>query len=143
MTGPRLNRDNLQRLSDLRAEEARLLLDNGHYPGAYYLLGYAVECALKACIAKQVREFDFPDRNLTAKSYTHTLRELLGTALLSRSLERDRTIYPGLGSNWEIAANWRVESRYRTNVSQAECRNLYDAVTDSASGILPWIKLYW
>ena len=56
MTGPRLNRDNLQRVSDLRAEEARLLLDNGHYPGAYYLLGYAVECALKACIAKQVRE---------------------------------------------------------------------------------------
>ncbi len=143
MTSQRLNRDALQRLSDLRVEEAWLLLDNGYYSGAYYLLGCAVECALKACIAKQVREHDFPDRNLTAKSYTHTLRELLGTALLSRALERDRAIYPGLGPNWEIAANWKVESRYRTDVSQVECQNLYDAVTDGASGVLPWIKLYW
>lgn len=55
-----LNRYDLQRLADLRAAEARLLLDNGYWSGAYYLAGYAVECGLKACIARRVREFDFP-----------------------------------------------------------------------------------
>ncbi|RLC09228.1 MAG: DNA-binding protein, partial [Deltaproteobacteria bacterium] len=26
------------------------MLDNGYFNGAYYLLGYSVECTLKACI---------------------------------------------------------------------------------------------
>jgi HEPN domain-containing protein len=30
-----------------------VLLEAGLYAGAYYLAGYAVECALKACIAKK------------------------------------------------------------------------------------------
>jgi hypothetical protein len=47
-----MNRNDLQNLSRLREKEAKVLLDNGCFAGAYYLLGYAVECALKACIAK-------------------------------------------------------------------------------------------
>ena len=45
----------LQRISDIRLSEAKVLLDNEYYSGAYYQLGYSVECALKACIAKQVQ----------------------------------------------------------------------------------------
>ena len=122
MTSPRLNRDGLQRLADLRVAEARLLLDNGHYSGAYYLAGYAVECALKACIAKQVREYDFPDRKLTSESYTHNLRSLLGTAGLVSALGQDNAIYPGLGANWEEVMKWGVESRYKTDVSRLSAR---------------------
>lgn len=143
MTSPRLNRDGLRRLSDLRAEEARLLLDNGYYTGAYYLAGYAVECVLKACIAKQVREFDFPDRDLAAKSYSHRLQELLKTAQLDTALDRDGKSNPKLLSNWLIARRWNAESRYKPYVSQDDCRGLYVAVTDSASGVLPWIRLHW
>ncbi len=143
MTSPRLNRDGLQRLADLRVAEARLLLDNGHYSGAYYLAGYAVECALKACIAKQVREFDFPDRKLASESYSHSLRSLLGTAGLVGALGQDNAIYPGLGANWEEVLKWNVESRYKTDVSLAECQRFYTAITNSANGILPWIKTYW
>jgi HEPN domain-containing protein len=47
-----MNRADLQQLAELRITEAKVLLDNGFYAGAYYLAGYAVECALKACIAK-------------------------------------------------------------------------------------------
>ena len=46
----------------MRVKEAAVLLQNGCPEGAYYLAGYAVECALKACVAKQTREHDFPDR---------------------------------------------------------------------------------
>ena len=143
MTSPRLNRDDLQRLSNLRAEEARLLLDNGHYSGAYYLSGYSVECALKACIAKQVREFDFPDRDLAIRSYSHKLQELLKTALLDTALEQEGKSNPVLLSNWLVVQNWNVESRYKPDISQDECQGLYTAVTDSVNGILSWVKLHW
>lgn len=143
MTSPRLNRDDLQRLADIRIAEARTLLDSGHYSGAYYLTGYAVECALKACIARQVREFDFPDRNLAIRSYSHKLQDLLKTALLDTALEHEGKSNPPLLSNWLVVQSWNVESRYKPDVSQDECRGLYTAVTDSANGILLWVKLHW
>jgi hypothetical protein len=49
-------------LAKLRLPEARILLDNDCYESAYHLAGYAVECALEACIAKMVQRYDFPDR---------------------------------------------------------------------------------
>jgi HEPN domain-containing protein len=48
-----MNRDTLQRISNQRRREVAVLLEAGLYAGAYYLAGYAVECALKACIAKK------------------------------------------------------------------------------------------
>ena len=46
--------------SELKRQKA--LLDGGYPAGAYYLMGYAVECALKACIAKQTKRYDFPPK---------------------------------------------------------------------------------
>jgi HEPN domain-containing protein len=48
----RLNRDKLQRLAEGRLEEATLLMDRRLWTGAYYLTGLAVECALKASLAR-------------------------------------------------------------------------------------------
>ena len=47
-----VDRKDLQELSKVRLKEATALLKLGLFDGAYYLAGYAVECALKACIAK-------------------------------------------------------------------------------------------
>ena len=47
-----MNRNDFQQLADVRINEAEALLVQGKYDGAYYLAGYAVECGLKACIAK-------------------------------------------------------------------------------------------
>ena len=58
-----MNRLDLQQLSDLRIGEAKALLAQGFPEGAYYLAGYSVECALKACIARRTREHDFPDKS--------------------------------------------------------------------------------
>jgi hypothetical protein len=68
-----MNRNDLQNLSRLRGKEAKVLLENGYFAGAYYLLGYAVECALKACIAKQIRRYDFPDLTFVRDSHTHNI----------------------------------------------------------------------
>lgn len=60
----------------MRLKKVEVLLNNRQYSGAYYLSGYVVECALKACIARQTRKFDFPDKKTVVGSYTHDLKQL-------------------------------------------------------------------
>lgn len=62
-----MNRADLQALSRLRIKEARLLLKHRQFEGAYYLTGYAIECALKAAIAKRTAKYDFPDKGAFEK----------------------------------------------------------------------------
>ena len=94
-----MNRADLQRLSELRIEEAKVLFAAGKYAGAFYLAGYAVECALKACIAKQTSQYDFPDLELVRDSYSHDLEHLLRIAGLERALREDQRSNSGLGVN--------------------------------------------
>ena len=48
MTSP----EEIIKIADTRLEEAKLLLENKHYSGAFYLAGYSVELYLKAKICK-------------------------------------------------------------------------------------------
>ncbi len=54
-----VNKTDFERLTEERVNDARALLAAGRWPAAYYLAGYAVECALKACIAKLINAGDF------------------------------------------------------------------------------------
>jgi len=72
----RLNRDTLRKLAVSRLEEARILLENKQWTGAYYLTGLAVECALKSCLAGEVKEYDFPDKEFVNAMYVHSLEKL-------------------------------------------------------------------
>ncbi len=82
-----MNRADLQKLSNMRIREAKILFAAGEHSGAYYLAGYAVECALKACIAKGVQRYDFPDKSLAQESYSHDLDKLIKLAKLNSELE--------------------------------------------------------
>ena len=70
-----MNKNDLESLSAIRFNEAKCLLDNGFYHGAYYLCGYSVECALKACIAKTFQQHEFPNKKIVMDSYTHDLSQ--------------------------------------------------------------------
>ena len=82
-----MNRADFQQLAELRLREAKALLASGFPDGAYYLAGYAIECALKACIAKRTQEHDFPDKKLVNESHTHNLTELMRLAELNSELK--------------------------------------------------------
>lgn len=97
-----MNRADLQKIADVRIEDARVLLDTGRFEAAYYLLGYAVECALKSCIAKQIREFDFPDKKLINDSYSHDLLKLLRVSGVRHIFEEDWKANSALESNWAV-----------------------------------------
>jgi HEPN domain len=138
-----LNRNDLQQLADDRVLDAEALLNMGRWSGAYYISGYAVECALKACIAKQTNLHDFPDKAVVEKSYTHNLLQLLDLAGLRLQLQLDTTPDPNLlGINWQLVKDWSERARYQQR-TEAQARRLYQAVTDPANGVLPWIKGRW
>lgn len=122
--------------------DAKALLDAGQWSGAYYLAGYAVECGLKACIAKQINQHDFPDRNLAQKCYTHNIEALIVVANLKTQLDADATVNVDLGDHWATVKDWDEQARYQQWTEQG-ARNLFEAVTDAANGVLPWIKARW
>lgn len=134
-----MNRTDLQRLAELRLREADHLLNAELYAGAYYLLGYSVECGLKACIAKQIRQYDFPDRRLINDSYTHNLETLLRLSGLREELRAD----PELDLNWTVVKDWSEQSRYELGISEVRARDLNDAINDAANGVLPWLRTRW
>ena len=128
-------------LAELRAEEARVLLRSRRQLGAYYLAGYAVECALKACIAKQRKRFEFPPkRSIVERMYSHNLDSLLDAADLKAQLEKEIAANPDFAANWNTVKDWTSESRYET--SGLNGKELYNAVT-GPNGVLPWIRLRW
>jgi HEPN domain-containing protein len=101
-----MNRADLQKLSNMRIREAKILFAAGEYSGAYYLAGYAVECALKACIAKGVQRYDFPDKSLAHKSYVHNLGDLAKLADPNSELAIATRANPKLEASWNLAKSW-------------------------------------
>ena len=129
-----MNRQTFQKLSSLRQEEAAALIRAGEYPGAYYLAGYAIECALKACVAKQVKRYDFPDRKFVNDAYTHNLESLLKLAGVAIDLATDMAVNGALALNWTIVKDWTEGSRYRLGITENEARDLYSAGTARKNG---------
>jgi hypothetical protein len=69
-------------LAETRRREALALLKEKQWLGAFYLAGYAFECALKAVIAKQNRG------NLPDALFTHDI-SILRPLVLAHVSERD------------------------------------------------------
>lgn len=138
-----MNRSQFQTLAEERMLDSEALLTAGQWSGAYYLSGYAVECGLKACIAKLTQEHDFPrERSFIEKCYSHDLDKLVSAAELTRKRKADTDSNPILGNNWLVANDWSEQARYK-QWSETEARKLFDAVTDSKNGVLTWVKTHW
>src|SRR5438128_3777261 len=87
-----MNRTDLQLLSDARVADAEVLLRDGRWAAAYYLLGYAVECGLKACAARQFQQDEVPDKTVVNDFYTHRLDKLLGISGVKRRWRHGRAL---------------------------------------------------
>ncbi len=79
-----MNRNHFQQLAEDRLKDAHILLENRRFDAAYYLAGYAVECALKACISKLTKRYDFPPKD-TKDVYGHDFAKLMKFAGVDRS----------------------------------------------------------
>jgi len=139
--GEILTRKHFQLLAQLRADEAAVLVRNRKKMGAFYLGGLAIECALKACIAKKTRRYEFPrDRKYVDKVYSHDLSELLKLAGLNDQLDQDLKSNRNLATNWGVVKSWNIDSRYEASGLKGSDMNV---AVNSADGVLQWIKLRW
>jgi HEPN domain-containing protein len=137
-----MNRNDFQETAELRLRESKVLLAAGFSDGAYYLAGYAVECALKACIARRTREYDFPEKKLVNDSHTHDLGKLLNLAELKDELNAVIVNDPAMESALDKIQDWSETSRYQRKTAQ-EATALLKAIEDQEGGLLPWIRLHW
>ena len=137
-----MNRNDFKRIARIRIKESKVLLDKHEYSGAYYLSGYSVECAIKACISKLTNRYDFPDKQFANKVYSHNLEELISAAGLKIQLQDEIRVNPNFGANWSTVKDWNERSRYEEK-SAVQARDLYQSITSRTNGVLKWIRGYW
>lgn len=138
-----VTRAEFQELAERRLEEAKALLELGKWDGAYYLAGYAVELALKACIIKVLMETDaFPEREFSKNCYTHDIEKLVRSAKLHNQWEKAKDADPAFLANWALARDWSEAKRYH-RIDEFEAEALYTAIADDEHGVLSWIKARW
>lgn len=140
--GEVVNRAEFQQLAEDRLRDAEVLLQASRWSGAYYLAGYAVECALKSCIAKLTREHDFPNKTFAQSCYTHNIESLVGLADLTAQRDRDAEIDGALDSNWQIVKEWNEAARYDQK-SQETVELLFQAIADGEHGVMQWLRIHW
>lgn len=138
-----MNRADLQLLAEVRMTDAEALLQAKRWAAAYYLLGYAVECALKACVARQFRQDEVPDKTVVNNFYTHRLDQLLSISGVKGALESRASVDSAFGINWNTARDWSESARYDHSTTETKARDMLVAVADSKSGVLPWLKTQW
>lgn len=139
---PSLSKSDLQSLAESKAEDARLLQENGRFGNAYYLAGYAVELALKAIIAREFSADAIPDKGLVNRVYTHDLGKLVVYAELQDALDMRRRGDTLFETNWLAVTGWTEESRYWSADPQ-RAADMVAAVIDEPSGVLPWLRTFW
>ena len=134
-------RREFQQLARMRLKDARVLMREGSVEGAYYLTGLAVECAVKACIAKNTKRHDFPPNQNTVRDiYTHDLGKLIKAASLQTALDAETNRNASFNRRWGVVKVWNVESRYVTKGLNA--RDLYKAVV-GRGGVMQWLRQRW
>jgi HEPN domain-containing protein len=139
------NRAEFQALAVERLEDAKSLIAAGRYAGAYYLAGYAVECALKACISKQTIAGDFPPpwQRVRDGYYTHDIRALLRTSGLESAQVQAAAADAAFARNWLLVVEWGEEVRYQSTVPSADAQGLMNAIDDPVTGVLTWLQMHW
>jgi HEPN domain-containing protein len=137
-----LTKNDLEKLANVRLEDSRLLLEAGRSSSAYYLAGYAVELALKACISKLIQPNVIPEKAFVNAIYTHKLDNLLSIAGLLPQFNADTKADTEFAAYWAITSKWTEESRYEF-WDPMSATTLLTAIQESNHGVFQWVKKHW
>ena len=132
----------LQAIASGKLEDAKLLYAHGRFSNAYYLGGYAIEIALKACVTLQIQAETLPDRRFIADIYTHEFEKLIGLAGLRAELRSRQNDDVQFQANWGLVNEWKPDTRY-DSIDRTSAQLLLMATADEHHGILPWITTFW
>jgi hypothetical protein len=105
--------------------------------GAYHAGGIALECMLKAKIAKSIQAEEFPDMEFAKAAWVHDPGKLLQLGDLVRFLDQASS---AVKTNWATVKDWKVDSRYNRTVNPATVIAFLDALDDPKHGIVVWLR---
>jgi hypothetical protein len=99
---------------------------------------------LKACILAHIDRTGiiFQDKKFAERCFTHDIEALVKAANLEITRDVAIAANPDLGVNWQFVKDWKVDIRYQER-NEFDARSLYEAITNDANGVLPWIKARW
>lgn len=99
---------------------------------------------MKACILRRIEQTGviFEEKKFAEKCWTHDLLDLAGLAGIEPARKAAIATDPQLEDNWMMVKDWNESSRYQV-WAQIKAELLFNAITDTTSGVLPWIKQYW
>jgi HEPN domain-containing protein len=137
-----LTKANLERLAQMRLDDAIVLLRANKASSAYYLAGYAIELALKVCISKLFQPDTIPDKAFVDAIYTHKLSTLLNVAGLAQQFDADSKADPELATNWVMACKWNETSRYEFH-DPLSAAALIGTIAEPQHGVFQWLKKHW
>lgn len=142
------NRTELKQITKARLRSVETLIKAKDWHGAAYLLGYVLECALKAATCKTLHLVSYPDgtKNPNVSSYfmTHKFEQLLVVSGLEN-------IFSSRGptkawQNWssftiEYPGDWPI-MRYDAKKiwDEIKVKKLFSNITEPKYGILSIIK---
>ena len=138
-----MNREDLKNLSRTRLKEAKILHKKGQYDGAAYLIGYALETALKARVCR-ILDADYPDTGDLGKVYkTHDFDQLIRLGGIRKKFDDKLVVDFTFQSNYNKINGWKESWRYESGKSKAFVDDLFRVLEDKNSGILTWLKKLW
>jgi hypothetical protein len=140
----------LKKIALTRLKTAKILIDASDWDGAAYMLGYALECALKAAICKSLRLTAYPDtvKDGPIRTFfaTHKFDQLLvvsglqdifnaaGNVDCFRHWSEFTVEYPG---DWP---SMRYNLGRMNQFDEKKARALHANLTDPQHGVLTTIK---
>jgi len=139
-----IDRQTLRSVSLAKLKAAKILFNSRDFDTAGYLLGYVVECALKASVCKRLNLNQYPDTGRHKDVFaSHDFDRLL--ILSGHAKEIDLSVNPDLFQNWSILTkDWKPETRYNENVyNDHVVKDKIIALEDRSNGFLSWIKRKW
>ena len=140
-----MDQANWRQLAEERVRDSEILLVGTRWAAAYYLAGYAVECGFNSCVLAYVEkepDIVFRDRKYSESCWTHNIGTLVRLAGLDVVRDADTAANTALGVNWGLSRAGTKGMRYQFK-AEPEARRLYQAVTEAANGVLPWIRNHW
>ncbi|MDP3633586.1 hypothetical protein [Phenylobacterium sp.] len=137
-----MKRSELRAVAQTKLDDALLLLAHKRYSNAYYLAGYAIEIALKACISRQITADVIPDKAFINAIHTHQLKDLVGVAGLNGELRAKEVGDAEFSTNWALVRQWHPEKRY-SSIDSYSAETMLHATNDQKAGVFPWIQTYW
>jgi hypothetical protein len=139
-----LDRKSLKAVAMSKLKAAKILQSANDFNTAGYLLGYVVDCALKACICKRLNLSVYPDSGKHHDVFSsHDLDRLL--VLSGHSEEIDLSKNKDLFNNWStLTKDWKTSVRYdEKTYNQRNIDEKIIALEDQTTGFLAWVRKKW